>query len=98
MKWFKLTILSLLFVLIAIAFLMETPLGKQMVQKALLQALQRSGVCLKVGQIGGQFPNNIELSDVQYQNIFVEKLQLDLSLLALLGGEIKIHDLKANNI
>ncbi len=99
MKWFKLTILSLLSLFILAALLIETPPGKLLIQNGLVKALHRSGLPIEVGEIGGNFPQEIEAKNVRLPGVLsVETLRFKLSLLALLGGSMEIEELQADNV
>jgi len=99
MKWFKIGILGLLTLFILTALLIETAPGKRLLVSMLVKALNRSGIALEVGEVWGNFPQEINAIDVRIAGLVeIQTLHIELSILSLLGGELRIHDLTADNV
>src|SRR5277367_595115 len=99
MKWFKIGILSLLTLFILTALLIETAPGKRLLVSILVKALNRSGIEVEVGEVCGNFPQEINATDVRFAGLVsIQKLHIELSILSLLGGELKIDELTADHV
>jgi hypothetical protein len=99
MKWFKIGIISLLTLFILTALFIETAPGKRLLVTILVKSLNRSGIQLKVGEVCGNFPQELNATDVRIAGLAsIQKLHIELSILSLLGGELKINELIADNV
>lgn len=98
MKLFKIATLTLITLFILTALLFETSAGKRFLGSMLVKALNRAGVTLEIGEISGRFPQEMDITDLKMPGLTVQKLHLELSLLPLLGGELRIQELRANQV
>lgn len=103
MKIFRLIILTLFGLFIFAALFLESPPGKRLVEAGLMYALKRSGLKIEVGSFSGRLPQVLDLKDVHIRDIngydlLIEKMHIELGLLPLLGGEIRIEWLEADQV
>lgn len=98
MKLFKFFVLTIITLFILAALLVETAPGKRFLGSLVVKALNRSGVTLEIGEISGRFPQEIEITDLSLPGLSVQKLHLEISFLPLLGGELRIEELRADQV
>ena len=80
---------------LGLAFL-ETGPGHHLAKRLILRSLEQSGV--EIGELQGEFPQDIRLKDVRIQGLHVEEAQLEISLPCLLKRELCINQLKAKGV
>lgn len=103
MKLFRIAILSLFVLFVLTALMLESKPGKWLVQKGLIYALKRSGYPIEVGSLSGNLPQQMDLQNVRIRgidgyDISIQTMHVKLALLPLLGLEVRIQQLEADQI
>jgi hypothetical protein len=102
-KLFYTLVLLFLFVLGVGVAVLESRWGRQFALDFIISSLKKSGVSIEVGEVSGEFPKEISLTNVQIRNfanrnITVDSVHAKLSLLRLLKQELCISTLTANGV
>ena len=87
---------------LAIAFL-ESGAGHRLAKRLILQSLEQSGMTVEIGELQGQFPQDLRLKELRIQGpempeITVASAHLDISLSHLLKRELFVKILTAKEV
>lgn len=91
-------LLTILFLLFGAVFLLQTPMAKQKIKEAILQAAKEEKIDLSIGSVQGEFPFECRLKDIKMQmggqTLKIAQMKLRFALLPLFKKRIEISHLK----